>query len=153
MELTFSLYPLIRSRYLPVCASHISFHAVLIGAEIGQRYSFVVRLSFHLHKEICTSLACRFRLTNLLITIVCLILPRGFASDLLRTGIRSLPPGLNYSDFTNLAVLRYAGAPDGNPTADPTVNIPVSQMPLVETNLHVSVLKKRGSTNADVLSI
>jgi len=46
----------------------------------------------------------------------------------------------NFSDFTNLAVLRYAGASDGNPTADPTVNIPVSQIPLVETNLHVSVL-------------
>jgi hypothetical protein len=56
------------------------------------------------------------------------------------SGIRSLPnaPGRNYSDFNNLAVLHYAGAPEGNPTSDPTVNIPVSQMPLVETALHVS---------------
>jgi len=74
----FSLYLLIRSRFLPVCASHISFHAVLIDAEIGQRYSFVVRLSFHLHKEICATLVCRFVPTNPLITTVCLILPRGF---------------------------------------------------------------------------
>ncbi|KAH9998717.1 laccase [Russula vinacea] len=50
--------------------------------------------------------------------------------------IRSLPPGLNYSDFNNLAVLHYAGAPSGNPTSDPTVNVPVSQIPLVETALH-----------------
>jgi len=50
--------------------------------------------------------------------------------------IRSLPPGLNYSDFNNLAVLRYAGAANENPTADPTMDIPVSQIPLVETNLH-----------------
>jgi hypothetical protein len=40
----------------------------------------------------------------------------------------------------NLAILRYAGASNENPTADPTVNIPVIQTPLVETNLHVSVL-------------
>jgi hypothetical protein len=45
----------------------------------------------------------------------------------------------NFSDFTNLAILRYAGAPDGNPKVDPTVNI-TSKTPLVETNLHVSVL-------------
>jgi len=43
---------------------------------------------------------------------------------------------LNYSDFNNLAILRYAGATNGSPTVDPTVNIPVSQIPLVETNLH-----------------
>ncbi|KAI9508593.1 laccase [Russula earlei] len=42
----------------------------------------------------------------------------------------------NFSDFNSLAVLHYAGAPHENPTVDPTVNIPVSQMPLVETNLH-----------------
>jgi hypothetical protein len=40
----------------------------------------------------------------------------------------------------NLAILRYAGASDGNPTVDPTVNI-VIKTPLVETDLHVSVLK------------
>jgi len=56
-------------------------------------------------------------------------------------GIRALPQNsirtFNFSDVNNLAVLRYEGAPDANPTADPTVNIPVSQLPLVETNLHV----------------
>ena len=72
---------------------------------------------------------------------------------MLRTGIRSLPSGRNYRDFNNLAVLRYSGAKNETPTADPTVNIPVSQIPLVETNLHVSVLSKRRSANADVLSI
>ncbi|KAN0113960.1 laccase [Russula decolorans] len=52
--------------------------------------------------------------------------------------IRSLPNamGRNYSNLNNLAVLHYAGASSGNPTSDPTVNIPVSQTPLVETNLH-----------------
>jgi hypothetical protein len=58
---------------------------------------------------------------------------------MLRTGIRSLPPGRDFTDLNNLAILRYAGAPNQNPTDDPTVNIPVSQNPLVETNLHVSV--------------
>jgi hypothetical protein len=57
---------------------------------------------------------------------------------MLRTGIRSLPPGRNFSDSNNLAILRYAGAPNQNPTVDPTVNVPVSQNPLVETDLHVS---------------
>ncbi|KAI0000120.1 laccase [Russula compacta] len=52
--------------------------------------------------------------------------------------IRSLPnaSGRNFSDFNNLAILHYAGARNGNPTVDPTVNVPVSQKPLVETNLH-----------------
>jgi iron transport multicopper oxidase len=54
--------------------------------------------------------------------------------------IRSLPNeagvARNYSNLNNLAVLHYAGAPSGNPTSDPTVNIPVSQIPLVETALH-----------------
>ena len=55
------------------------------------------------------------------------------------SGIRSLPNavGRNFTDFNNLAILHYAGAPDANPTEDPTVNIPVSILPLVETNLHV----------------
>jgi hypothetical protein len=45
----------------------------------------------------------------------------------------------NFSDFNNLAIFRYAGAPDANPTVDPTVNI-TSKLPLVETNLHVSFI-------------
>ena len=57
--------------------------------------------------------------------------------------MRSLPPDspgrhFNFDGLTNLAVLHYAGAPNANPTVDPTVNVPVSQMPLVETDLHVS---------------
>ncbi len=62
----------------------------------------------------------------------------------MQPGIRSLPnaAGRNYSNLNNLAVLHYAGAPSGNPTYDPTVNIPVSQMPLVETSLHVSFSNK-----------
>ena len=62
----------------------------------------------------------------------------------MRPGIRSLPndTGRNYTNLNNLAVLRYAGASSGNPTSDPTVNIPVSQTPLVETNLHVSFLRE-----------
>jgi len=49
--------------------------------------------------------------------------------------IRSLPPDLDFSNFTNLAVLRYAGAPKRNPTVDP-MNSLVSKIPLIETNLH-----------------
>ncbi|KAH9057167.1 laccase [Lactarius vividus] len=49
--------------------------------------------------------------------------------------IRSLPPGRNFSEFNNLAILRYAKAPLANPTVDPTVPV-VSKLPLVETNLH-----------------
>ena len=48
---------------------------------------------------------------------------------------------------------QYSGAVEQYPTVDPTKNIPVSQIPLVETNLHVSILRPRMSTNADVLSI
>jgi hypothetical protein len=44
----------------------------------------------------------------------------------------------NFNNLNNLAVLHYAGAPQGNPTSDPTQNVPVSQKPLVETALHVS---------------
>jgi len=43
----------------------------------------------------------------------------------------------NFSDFNNLAILHYDGAPWADPAADPTVNIPVSQLPLIETDLHV----------------
>ena len=59
----------------------------------------------------------------------------------MQPGIRSLPNAAarNYSNLNNLAVLHYAGASSGNPKSDPTVNIPVSQTPLVETNLHVSL--------------
>ena len=57
-------------------------------------------------------------------------------------GIRVLPDpttGLfNYSDFNNVAVLRYDGAEDGYPSEDPSVNVSQSKLPLVETNLHVS---------------
>jgi hypothetical protein len=61
----------------------------------------------------------------------------------MRPGIRALPNGptaigRNYSNMNNLAILHYAGAPEENPQQDPTVNIPVSQTPLVETDLHVS---------------
>jgi hypothetical protein len=57
---------------------------------------------------------------------------------MLRTGIRALPPARDFTNLNNLAILRYADAPKKNPTVDPTVNVPVSQNPLVETNLHVS---------------
>ncbi|KAH9003597.1 laccase 2 [Lactarius hatsudake] len=54
--------------------------------------------------------------------------------------IRALPKVstriLDFSDHTNVAILRYSGAPVADPSADPNVNIPVSQLPLVETNLH-----------------
>ncbi|KAI0289075.1 laccase [Russula brevipes] len=61
--------------------------------------------------------------------------------------IRSLPNAANqnFSDLTNLAILRYSGAPDANPTVDPTVNVPVSQNPLVETNLHVNTVTQPGN--------
>jgi hypothetical protein len=78
--------------------------------------------------------------TNLLIITVCITLANAFSqSDMLQTGIRSLPPGRDFSNLNNLAVLRYAGAPQKNPIVDPTVDIPVSQIPLVETDLHVCV--------------
>ncbi|KAH9027586.1 laccase [Lactarius hengduanensis] len=54
--------------------------------------------------------------------------------------IRALPKVstriLDFSDHTNVAILRYSGAPVADPSADPNVNVPVSQLPLVETNLH-----------------
>ncbi|KAH9172784.1 laccase [Lactarius sanguifluus] len=49
--------------------------------------------------------------------------------------IRSLPPDLGFGNFTNLAILRYANAPQADPKVDPTVPV-VSKLPLVETNLH-----------------
>jgi len=50
--------------------------------------------------------------------------------------MRSLPPGRDFTNLNNLAILRYAGAPKAHPTVDPTVNVPVSKNPLIETNLH-----------------
>ncbi|KAH9073518.1 laccase [Lactarius deliciosus] len=56
--------------------------------------------------------------------------------------IRALPQVstrvLDFSDHTNVAILRYSGAPVVDPSADPNVNVPVNHLPLVETNLHVS---------------
>jgi len=43
-------------------------------------------------------------------------------------------PGFNGS--INVAVFHYQGAPNANPTTDPAVNVPVSQNPLIETNIH-----------------
>ena len=60
----------------------------------------------------------------------------------MQTGTRALPntPGQNFSDLANLAIFHYAGATYANPTYDPTVDIPVSTVPLVETNLHVGAV-------------
>ena len=44
----------------------------------------------------------------------------------------------NFSNFTNVAVLHYAGAQNTNPSGDPSVNVPAFQLPLNETDLHVS---------------
>lgn len=56
-------------------------------------------------------------------------------------GIRSLPQNsirtFNFSEFNNVAVLHYEGAPDAFPAVDPDVNVPILKLPLVETNLHV----------------
>ena len=60
----------------------------------------------------------------------------------MQTGIRALPstPGQNFTDLANLAVFHYAGAANANPNYDPMVDVPVSTMPLVETNLHVGAV-------------
>ncbi|KAF8474376.1 laccase 1 [Russula ochroleuca] len=42
----------------------------------------------------------------------------------------------NFSNFINVGVLHYAGAPNANPLEDPSVNVPVLQLPLNETDLH-----------------
>jgi hypothetical protein len=56
-------------------------------------------------------------------------------------GIRALPQNsirtFNFSEFNNVAVLNYEGAPDANPAVDPDVNPPMLNLPLFETNLHV----------------
>ncbi|KAI9511061.1 laccase [Russula earlei] len=57
-------------------------------------------------------------------------------------GIRSLPtrlppPGTaSFANFTNVAILRYSGAPIQNPTTNPNASIPPSVLPLKETDLH-----------------
>ena len=53
-------------------------------------------------------------------------------------GIRAVPSFGNqgFTNFTNLAILRYEGAPPSYPP-DPTQNIPSSVLPLNETDLHV----------------
>jgi hypothetical protein len=43
----------------------------------------------------------------------------------------------SFTDFTNLAILRYVGASPQSPSNDPTVNIPMSMLPLNEKDLHV----------------
>jgi len=52
--------------------------------------------------------------------------------------IRAVPNLGNqgFAGGTNLAILRYRGAPLRDPNSDPTVNIPQSQLPLQETDLH-----------------
>ncbi|KAH9990789.1 Cupredoxin [Russula vinacea] len=53
--------------------------------------------------------------------------------------VRALPAAVGvvtFDNFTNVAVLRYAGAPNANPPGDPSVNVPVLQLPLNETDLH-----------------
>ena len=57
-------------------------------------------------------------------------------------GIRALPNIGNrtYANFTNVAILRYHGAPIRNPSSDSNANIPASVLPLVETDLHVGTL-------------
>ncbi|KAI0246637.1 laccase T2 copper depleted [Lactifluus subvellereus] len=52
--------------------------------------------------------------------------------------IRAMPNigNQNYTNFTNLAILRYALAPIRNPSDDPTSDIPTSVLPLKETDLH-----------------
>ena len=53
------------------------------------------------------------------------------------SGTRALPENKDFSNFTNLAILQYVGAASGNPTPDPTTDIPTSTSPLVEADLHV----------------
>ncbi len=74
-----------------------------------------------------------------LLYVFCLILVVRVNVDSL--GIRALPnPELvgafNFSEFNNVAVFRYRGAPDHFPP-DPSQNVPVIKNPLIETNLHV----------------
>jgi hypothetical protein len=57
--------------------------------------------------------------------------------------MRALPASggggnFNFNNFTNVAILKYKGAECDEPSEDPWVDAPVSKLPLVETNLHVS---------------
>ena len=118
--------------------------SLLIGFLTGQRYSVVVSQSLvdssggFPHASAYSS-----RPTNQLAITVSVPFVTILCSPvrLCRTGIRALPHVstrlLNFSDHTNVAILRYSGAPIADPSADSNVNIPVSQLPLVETNLHV----------------
>jgi hypothetical protein len=59
------------------------------------------------------------------------------------TGLRALPitaggGNTGFNDSINVGVFHYLGAPEEPPTTDPAVNVPVSVIPLIETNLHVS---------------
>jgi hypothetical protein len=61
------------------------------------------------------------------------------------TGLRANPVtagggNSGFNDSINVGVFHYIGAPEKPPTTDPAVNVPVSVNPLVETDLHVSVL-------------
>ena len=64
-------------------------------------------------------------------------------SNLISThaGMRAVPNLGNqgFAGGTNLAILRYAGAPESDPTSDPTISIPQSVLPLKETDLHVRI--------------
>jgi hypothetical protein len=82
--------------------------------------------------------------TNQLAITVCYLhwqSPTRNSSDpnLTCAGIRALPNIVNqkFTNSTNLAVLRYSGAPTQDPKNDPAVNIPTSVLPLNEANLHV----------------
>ena len=81
--------------------------------------------------------------TRQLLTTVCVflsILSKAHYNNVNR--VRALPESAlrtaNFGDFNNVAVLHYEQAPNKNPPEDPSVNVPVNKMPLVETNLHVS---------------
>jgi iron transport multicopper oxidase len=54
--------------------------------------------------------------------------------------IRALPnyPVQDYSNYTNVAILRYSSAPISSPQGDPNKDVPQRNNPLKETNLHVS---------------
>jgi len=78
------------------------------------------------------------------ITVTHFSLCPGFLDLTTFPGIRALPnlgnPDQTYANFTNVAILHYRGAPNRNPSNDSNANIPGSQLPLVETNLHVGML-------------
>jgi hypothetical protein len=45
----------------------------------------------------------------------------------------------NFKDFNNLAILHYNGTVVDDPSQEPWLDAPNSSLPLVETNLHVSL--------------